>query len=163
MELLRIIDANFNRVREGLRVIEDILRFSSSGNNFQAQLREIRHLFTFSYIKYFGSIPITKRNILEDIGKNNPPYRAKTSKEIVLRNFLRIEEGIRSIEECSAVVCPQSTHIWQELRFKIYAIEKRVQSILPEKEIPAFFIGIMLSGFDIKRLATVIEIVIKAK
>ena len=40
---LRIIDANFNRAREGLRVMEYIARFNHSDCTVSHQLKTIRH------------------------------------------------------------------------------------------------------------------------
>lgn len=160
-EALRIIDANLNRVREALRVVEDIIRFSTVDKTFQAMLREIRHSFTFSYMKYFDTLPITKRSVVSDAGRKNLPYKAKNIREILYRNFLRIEEGIRCIEECSSVVCPESTPIWQRLRFKIYEIEQQVISRFPEKSIRSPFLGMLLPGIDVKKLKSIVESAIK--
>jgi len=41
--VLRIIDANTNRLKEGLRVCEDIFRFILNDKNIARQLKEIRH------------------------------------------------------------------------------------------------------------------------
>jgi len=41
--VLRIIDANTNRLKEGLRVCEDIFRFILKRQKYRAQLKEIRH------------------------------------------------------------------------------------------------------------------------
>ena len=43
MNTLRIIDANINRVCEGIRVIEDILRFFYDNETFFKKLKTIRH------------------------------------------------------------------------------------------------------------------------
>jgi thiamine-phosphate pyrophosphorylase len=160
-DALRIIDANFNRVREAIRVVEDIVRFLMNEKNLHIDLREIRHSFTFSYIKYFGSLPITKRDIFTDKGRRNQAYEATTLREILVRNFLRIEEGIRCIEECSTLVRPESTHVWQEIRFKIYEIERQILIRFPEKIIEVPFLGIRLPDIDVDKIKPIIEILIK--
>ena len=43
LKIYRIIDANLNRVSEGLRVIEDIERFIFEDEEISKKLREIRH------------------------------------------------------------------------------------------------------------------------
>jgi thiamine-phosphate pyrophosphorylase len=40
---LRIIDANYNRAKEGLRVVEDIFRFIDEDNTLRIKIRAIRH------------------------------------------------------------------------------------------------------------------------
>jgi len=41
--VLRVIDANFNRCKEGLRVVEDIFRFIIKQNALRENLRKLRH------------------------------------------------------------------------------------------------------------------------
>ena len=41
--VLRIIDANANRCAEGIRVIEEIARFSRADGELSRRLKEIRH------------------------------------------------------------------------------------------------------------------------
>ncbi len=162
-EALRIIDANFNRVREALRVIEDICRFSAIEKDLQIKLREIRHYFAISYIKYFDLLPIMKRDVASDAGRKNLPHIAKTLREILLRNFLRIEEGFRCIEECSAVVCPESVSVWQKLRFSIYEIEQQILLKFPEKTIGIPFLGVYLPETNIKQLMMVTKSIITSQ
>ncbi|HOK79861.1 MAG TPA: thiamine phosphate synthase [bacterium] len=139
---LRIIDANFNRVREALRVIEDTLRFSDAGKNVSSKIRSIKHLLSNEYFKTFGYRALTARDVTTDHGKRNQPYSAETLKQILIRNFMRAEEGLRCIEECSRIVSPDSTGTWQALRFKIYDIEQQIITRIPDHKVPAHFSGI---------------------
>ena len=41
--ILRVIDANFNRCKEGLRVVEDIFRFILKQDSLRKILRKLRH------------------------------------------------------------------------------------------------------------------------
>ncbi|MCM8816375.1 MAG: thiamine phosphate synthase [Candidatus Omnitrophica bacterium] len=147
MTVPRIIDANFNRIREALRVIEDIIRFCDcKGIDFVDKIRKLRHSFTYSYIRYFGTYPNTFRDVTTDPGKTNPPTPAENIKEILMRNFFRVEEGLRSIEECSRISIPESTECWQKFRFSVYDIEQKIMSLIPDKGISAPFVGIYFSG-----------------
>ena len=42
-EISRIIDANLNRSREGLRVCEDIARFAMNSGKISRELKTVRH------------------------------------------------------------------------------------------------------------------------
>ncbi len=146
--IMRIIDANFNRVREALRVIEDILRFYDANRHLASIIREFRHSFTMSYISYFGRYAGIFRDVRADTGKTNPPSPAENIREILVRNFFRIEEGLRCIEECSRISNPKSTKCWQKLRFSIYEIEQKVMAEIPDRTIPHPFTGVYLSGIS---------------
>ncbi len=41
---LRIIDANLNRLREGIRVVEDIFRYVYNDKELSTKLKKLRHL-----------------------------------------------------------------------------------------------------------------------
>jgi len=155
--ILRIIDANFNRAREALRVIEDILRFTQVDDEFISDLREIRHNFTAAYLKHFEISSLPFRNTKTDPGKANRPSAAKSIKQILLRNFFRAEEAMRCLEECSMVANPNSTRYWQQLRFAIYQIEQNLIIRIPEKAINAPFVGFLISDVPVRYIETIAE------
>ena len=72
MKILRIIDANFNRIKEGFRVIEDGLRFYYDEKELTEKLKRIRHRFTEEIIKRFGNdLPLWRepeKDIFKKIG-----------------------------------------------------------------------------------------------
>ncbi|MCM8765055.1 MAG: thiamine phosphate synthase [Candidatus Omnitrophica bacterium] len=157
VDILRIIDANFNRVREAIRVVEDILRFSETSAQITSKLREIRHLFTSSYIKHFGFSAIIFRNVRKDAGKNNTPHPAQDARQIMIRNFLRAEEGLRCIEECSRIAKPSSTESWQKLRFAIYQIEQQALIEIPDRTIQTPFLAVYANETMVQRIHTTIK------
>ncbi|MCK4974454.1 MAG: thiamine-phosphate pyrophosphorylase, partial [Sulfurimonas sp.] len=42
-ELYRVIDANLNRLKEGIRVVEDILRYRDNNKELSSKLKLLRH------------------------------------------------------------------------------------------------------------------------
>lgn len=63
----RLLDANINRVSEGIRVLEDIARFVYDNEKYSKLLREKRHylrkLFT-EFDKFF----MDSREVSKDVG-----------------------------------------------------------------------------------------------
>ena len=43
LSTLRILDANFNRAREALRVVEDYARFHLNDDSLSGELKQLRH------------------------------------------------------------------------------------------------------------------------
>ena len=78
-KVLRIIDANFNRAREGLRVIEDGLRFYyDNDKDFIKRLKKIRHSLSEGIEKNFGFASLKKeRDSSCDIGRDMDIFGAK--------------------------------------------------------------------------------------
>ncbi|MCW7999765.1 thiamine phosphate synthase, partial [Clostridium sp. cpc1] len=124
----RIIDANINRVSEGLRVIEDIERFIFEDGEISREIREIRHLVR----KGFSSLELIKsREASKDVGlktsKESSLDRKESIEDLIVSNFKRVEEGLRSIEECLKIIeYYEESKAYEELRFKIYTLEKKV-------------------------------------
>ena len=71
MEVYRIIDANINRVSEGIRVIEDIERFVFENREISKELRDIRHLVRKSFK---NSELLRNRSSNTDIGFQTVSY-----------------------------------------------------------------------------------------
>ena len=42
-ELFRVCDANLNRLKEGIRVIEDIMRYRDNNKELSSKLKQLRH------------------------------------------------------------------------------------------------------------------------
>lgn len=128
MSVYRIIDANINRVSEGLRVIEDIERFIFEDGEISREIREIRHLVR----KGFSSLELIKsREASKDVGlktsKESSLDRKESIEDLIVSNFKRVEEGLRSIEECLKIIeYYEESKAYEELRFKIYTLEKKV-------------------------------------
>ncbi len=126
MKILRIIDANFNRIKEGFRVIEDGLRFYYNEKELTENLKNIRHKFTEEIIKNFGNDLPLWREPEKDVGKDIAKHKTKNIQYLIRQNFGRIEEGLRVIEEYSKIIKYDSVNVWIELRFQVYQLEKDI-------------------------------------
>ena len=64
----RIIDANFNRAREALRVIEDYCRFVLDSNPLSSRAKELRHQLCSAISCLDGLNLLTGRDTQGDVG-----------------------------------------------------------------------------------------------
>jgi len=125
--MYRIVDANLNRSREGLRVVEDIVRFLLNDKKITAELKLIRHKISRSVKNV--ELLLESRYSTGDVGKE---YREKIEgrkrniKELAVANFKRVEESLRVLEDVSKIVLPEKTAVYKKIRFKIYQLEKKV-------------------------------------
>lgn len=126
---MRILDANLNRSREGLRVCEDIARFILNSSSLSAQFRSIRH----SVVETSKGLPIDPAQLLKaresdrDVGKTlDLKLEKKNWQDIFRSNIQRAEEAIRVLEETSTIIDRESALSFQEIRFRIYSLEKKV-------------------------------------
>jgi len=142
-KILRIIDANFNRVREGIRVIEDGIRFYFENEEIYRKIKDFRHDFSKIVVECFGFEEMRKtREAEKDIGKKFDKIKRETIKSTIEKNFQRVEEGIRTIEEYSKILKPSFSISFHNLRFKFYEIEKKVTQIISKKKLcpPLFYV-----------------------
>ena len=128
-KILRILDANFNRAKEGVRVCEDVARFVLDDKNLAAHFKKIRHelsrillSFPVSYLRLLEA-----RNSRADVAKEHDIRDKKTAgwQDIMMANLKRSQEAIRVLEECSKVLSPRHAVTFGKLRFACYELEKR--------------------------------------
>ena len=127
--ILRIIDANVNRSREGLRVCEEITRFILEDKALTRECKNIRHAISRNISKFPGKIKVllTSRESQRDIGtKIKNPSKKESPKDLFLANIQRSKEALRVLEEFSSVFSRPLSESFSRLRFKTYAFEKKV-------------------------------------
>ncbi|APV44330.1 thiamine-phosphate pyrophosphorylase [Dehalogenimonas formicexedens] len=129
---LRIIDANLDRATEGLRVLEDIARFTLDDINLSARLKAMRHAIHQSFPHQTVDL-ISARDSAGDIGRKVEHQKEPASHlaDTVVANARRVEQSLRVLEEISRVpgIC-QNGLVFEEARYAIYAIEKEILSRL---------------------------------
>ena len=124
----RIIDANLNRVMEGVRVCEDIIRFSSDNETLTFKLKNLRH-------EVFESIKDLRNEHLEELVSsrdlNDVGIKSiKTEKvrenlvDLFMANTQRGKESLRVLEEVLKLFDQDLSQKFKKFRFKLYGIEK---------------------------------------
>jgi len=124
-KILRIIDANINRATEGLRVVEEILRFVYKDEKIYKNLRIIRH----NIVKLFQNLypdTVFQRDSNIDPGKNAKEKKYKNINEIIISNFHRTTESFRVLEEIAKLILPDIVSEVKKLRYEVYDLEKYV-------------------------------------
>jgi thiamine-phosphate pyrophosphorylase len=125
--IYRILDANFNRTREGLRVCEDIVRFCGNAQNFTRDFKAIRH----SLAKIIQAITPLKqkllryRDVYSDVGRNMVVDRIPSINlvDLFTANMQRAQESLRVLEEISKIVDSNLEPRLRKLRFRLYSLE----------------------------------------
>ncbi len=129
-KIYRMVDANYNRAKEALRVVEDVLRFSGASGTTAASWKTARHHLTAILLGFQKSPKqiVACRDIAADPGKTSYVRDRKSRRclhDLFVSNIQRAEEALRVLEECSKAVDPKAAPLFQKMRFKIYALEKR--------------------------------------
>jgi hypothetical protein len=126
-----LIDANINRAKEGLRVIEDVTRFIISDKKKSSRLKKIRHGIDngVKLISPDYKFLLKNRFSEDDAGrriKSKSEFIRKNTTDILISNFKRCEESLRVLEEASKLLDIKAAHIFKELRYETYEMEKEI-------------------------------------
>lgn len=129
--ILRIIDANLNRLREGLRVIEETVRFVYDDKDATLVIKEARHaLEGFIEMLPGGATALLKaRNSSDDVGAdlNTDSEMTRLNHEAILTaNFKRAQESARVLEEYGKICVSDKAAEIKKIRFMLYSLEKKI-------------------------------------
>ena len=130
---LRVVDANFNRCKEGLRVIEDVFRFVMVNDTLRKKIRKMRHSLDILVQEKTLKDAVLSRNSKNDIGKLIDSLEIKRNDpcEILYVNFQRVKESLRVLEEFLKVILPKHVAHIKKLRYGIYTLEKKTLKLWP--------------------------------
>jgi len=134
--IYRIMDVNVNRACEGLRVIEDGVRFILNNYSLTKEVKELRHCI-IKAVKESSQINqaklIVSRYIERDVGVKIKEDKQKKFEEMIEANFRRVEEAERSMEEFGKLFSPALGEKFKQLRFRTYSLEKKVRMRLKKR------------------------------
>jgi len=121
----RIVDVNLNRLTEGMRVVEDVVRLGLEDRRLLAGIRKLRTQVGRD-IRTLRRQVITSRKSETDLGRGDRFDRAKrkTLADVLLANFKRAEESARVLEEVLKVVEPTLAGKFKAVRFRLYDLER---------------------------------------
>jgi thiamine-phosphate pyrophosphorylase len=125
----RILDANINRLKEGLRVCEEVCRFVLEDTELTAAFKRLRHEADMlsSRLNRMEAL-IGSRSTGTDVGTTitAPGEFSRGSLEDVLyANIQRVKESLRVLEEFSKLKNCGTAAGFQKARYRVYEIEKR--------------------------------------
>ncbi|WOE70012.1 thiamine-phosphate pyrophosphorylase [Hydrogenimonas thermophila] len=121
-KLFRLIDANLNRLKEGIRVIEDINRYLYDNKTISSKLKELRHLAKID--NYLEILPY--RDIQNDVLKASVETEMirENISSLLLANYKRAQEASRVLEEAFKLLDPAKSENFKTIRYELYALEQ---------------------------------------
>jgi len=118
---LRLIDANLNRLREGIRVVEDIFRYVYNDKQTAIKLKELRHLSRLeNYIELLET-----RDVKNDVLRSSIKSEQNRSDlySILIANFKRAQESSRVLEEFTKLTSIKDSENFKYIRYELYNLE----------------------------------------
>ncbi len=127
---LRVLDAAANRAREGLRVVEDYVRFVLDDQYLTELCKQLRHDLTAALSPIPTDNRMAARETQADVGTTlttTSEQRRDDATSIVRANFARLQESLRSLEEFSKLVRAELSESFKQLRYRTYTLERAVE------------------------------------
>tara|TARA_A100001388_G_scaffold271101_1_gene249429 strand:- start:139 stop:1191 length:1053 start_codon:yes stop_codon:yes gene_type:complete len=131
--IFQIIDANLDRAREGLRVLEDWARFGLGNEKFVVRIKNFRQILGKNHLEIYK----ISRNHIKDQCKglsHNEQNNRKNPQKIISSNSARIQEALRVIEEFSRHHNNKLSKIASDIRYEIYTLEIDLLNLNTHKE-----------------------------
>lgn len=127
VDIARILDASANRAREGLRVVEDYVRFVLDDPGLTRRLKDVRHRLAEAERGLDPSLLTDSRDTAQDVGTHimttSEQFR-ENPRAVLAANFKRIAEALRSLEEYGKLVDVWLAGRFEVLRYDVYTLEK---------------------------------------
>lgn len=127
--LYQILDANINRAREGLRVVEEIFRFVWKNSRLTRRCKAMRHALQ----AILADAPIECRRLeqardsAKDTGRaihTAREFTRKSLEDVLCANLHRVGEALRVMEEFSKLFDVRTSKKFKDLRYDFYDLEK---------------------------------------
>lgn len=135
LRLLRIIDAAEDRAREGLRVVEDYVRFALDDRHLTALCKGLRHDLAAAVAVIPLRRRLAARETMADVGTAvstaSERYRPDVGR-VLAANITRLQEALRSLEEFGKVLAPEMSARVEQIRYRTYTLQRAIEAARPE-------------------------------
>lgn len=123
--IYRILDANLDRAREGLRIIEEWCRFGLNDGENASLCKDMRQ----ELASWHSDDLRTSRDTPNDPGTQltHPQEEERENIEALLQaNFCRVQEALRVLEEYAKLYNGEFASSMKQLRYQVYSLESKL-------------------------------------
>lgn len=123
--ICRILDANLDRAREGLRIIEEWCRFGLNSAPMASDCKQMRQELASWHSQELRA----SRDTPGDPGTalTHPGEEQRSSiQQLLQANLCRVEEALRVIEEYGKLYHPEMGAVFKQMRYRVYTLESNL-------------------------------------
>jgi len=120
--VVRLVDANLNRLKEGIRVVEDIARYHDNSLQISSQLKALRHQCKLDFLEQL----LQSRDITNDVLKATTKSEQQRDSliSLLIANYKRAQESARVLEEMLKTIDTNMSQTFKNIRYTLYGLEK---------------------------------------
>jgi thiamine-phosphate pyrophosphorylase len=121
----RILDANLDRAREGLRIIEEWCRFGLNNSSLAEECKKMRQELAILHTWEIRQARDTPADVGTEL--SHPAEETRNSLESLLQaNLARIQEALRVLEEYGKLYSLNMGSLAKSLRYRVYTLESHL-------------------------------------
>jgi thiamine-phosphate pyrophosphorylase len=125
--LFRILDANLDRAREGLRVVEEWCRFGLDDAELVSRCKQLRQALGHWHQNEFRLARDTPGDVGTELTHADEQQRADIP-AVLQANLCRVQEALRALEEYGKIYTPAMGVACKQMRYEVYALESQLLS-----------------------------------
>ncbi len=152
--ICRILDANLDRAREGLRTIEEWCRFGIESGELTELCKAMRQELARWHLPELRSA----RDTPDDPGTNltHAGERHRDSLDGVLRaSFCRVQEALRVLEEYAKLYDEEMSETCKHMRYEVYTLESQLLAYQRHQKLARSPLYLVTSSSD--RVVDIVE------
>lgn len=150
ISLWRTLDAAANRAAEGLRVIEDFVRYGQNDAFLTGELKSLRHELDNALRQLDRRHCLQARDTFHDVGttlSGQLEQARGTWSDLLTANFKRIQQALRSLEEHAKMAGAGEGALFERLRYQTYSLEKMIAATVSASDtFPAVAVYVLIDG-----------------
>ncbi|MBD2569578.1 thiamine phosphate synthase [Anabaena lutea] len=121
----RILDANLDRAREGLRIIEEWCRFGLNDAQLAGVCKHLRQEVGSWHTAQMRAARDTPGDAGTDLTHPQEEQRANIT-SLLQANFCRVQEALRVLEEYGKLYDPNMGSAFKQMRYQVYTLESNL-------------------------------------
>ncbi|MEL6940269.1 MAG: thiamine phosphate synthase [Cyanobacteria bacterium J06598_1] len=123
--LLRILDANLDRAREGLRTVEEWCRFGLNDQTKTAQIKNLRQTVGHWHTPTIRAARDTPGDLGTTLTHPEETQRASLS-DVLQVNLARTQEALRVLEEYGKLYSQPMSAACKQMRYQLYTLDSQL-------------------------------------
>lgn len=147
--VLRILDANANRTREALRVMEEAARFILDDAQLVQSIKQLRHDFSHAVTgSQVCAAMEAHRDTPGDVGTTITTageQQRQSAADVALAAGKRLSESLRAMEEYAKVVDPTLASKLEAMRYRGYRIEQQLNAAMASGRVKQWRLCVLIS------------------
>jgi thiamine-phosphate pyrophosphorylase len=150
--IIRIVDAALNRASEGLRVVEDYVRFVLDDPFLTGRVKALRHDLAMAASSISSLDRHQARDTRQDVGTSistDSEVSRNDAWDVCAASLKRTEQSLRSLEEYGKLVECEFAGSMESLRYGLYTLEKAIDVGRSSRErLHGIHLCVLVSGSD---------------